>query len=220
VRAVSDFGASFVAQPDTAKTTLSATGLALVRGDRCLFEDVDLALQPGELLVLSGANGCGKTSLLKGIAGLLEFEAGEVCWKGSPVRDDRHDFHASFVWLADKVGLKADLTPLENLYFESGLRPQADTDLTTLMQRLKIERLGRLPLRSLSAGQQRRVALARLLLTDAALWLLDEPFTNLDREGRNLVTDLVHEHLGKGGLCIIAAHHDIEIDAPTRRLSM
>ena len=196
----------------------SGSGLTLFRGDRCLFRDVGFALESGELLVLEGANGSGKTSLMKAIVGMLELEAGVLEWNGEPVTEQRQVFHGSLVWLAHRVGLKADLTLVENLRFESALRPQAGDDMEPVLERLGLTRLKPLPLRSLSAGQQRRVALARILLADVPLWLMDEPFTNLDRAGRGLVLRLVNEHLEEGGMCVMAAHQDIEIDAPTKKV--
>lgn len=192
--------------------------LTLFRGERCLFTGLGFALNPGELLLLEGRNGSGKTSLMRAIAGLLEFETGEISWDGAPVRQHRQAFHDDLVWMAHRVGLKADLTLVENLRFESRLRPQSAADFDAILVRLGIERLTRLPLRSLSAGQQRRVALARMLLSRARLWLMDEPVTNLDRDGRKLVMDLVGEHLGRGGMCIMAAHQDIRIDGTVHKV--
>jgi heme exporter protein A len=196
----------------------SGSSLMLFRGDRCLFRDVEFGLESGELLVLEGANGSGKTSLMKAIVGMLELETGVLEWNGKPVTEQRQVFHGSLVWLAHRVGLKADLTLVENLRFEAALRPQASDDMEPVLERLGLTRLKPLPLRSLSAGQQRRVALGRILLADVPLWLMDEPFTNLDRAGRGLVLRLVSEHLEKGGMCVMAAHQDIEIDAPTKKV--
>ena len=196
----------------------SGSGLTLFRGDRCLFRNVEFGVESGELLVLEGANGSGKTSLMKAIVGMLELETGVLEWNGTPVGEQRQVFHGSLVWLAHRVGLKADLTLVENLRFEAALRPQASPDMEPVLERLGLTRLKPLPLRSLSAGQQRRVALARILLADVPLWLMDEPFTNLDRAGRGLVLRLVTEHLEKGGMCIMAAHQDIEIDAPMKKV--
>jgi len=201
-------------------TQLSAENLTLFRGDRCLFRGVSFALDAGELLILEGANGSGKTSLMKAIVGMLDLETGVVCWNGAPVSTQRQVFHGSLVWTAHRVGLKADLTLVENLRFEASLRPQAGDDMEPVLERLGISRLKPLPLRSLSAGQQRRVALARMLLADVPLWLMDEPFTNLDREGRALVMRLVKEHLARGGLCVMAAHQDVEIDVPVKRVTL
>ena len=197
---------------------LEATDLTLLRGERCLFEGLSFALSRGELLLLEGQNGSGKTSLIKAIVGMLELEAGEIRWNGTPIRAVRQEFCASLVWMAHRVGFKADLTLVENLRFESALRPCSSRDFAAVLERLELTRLRRLPLRSLSAGQQRRVALARMLLSAAELWLMDEPFTNLDRSGRELVLDIVGEHLARGGMCVLAAHQDVTLDAPTERI--
>ena len=199
---------------------LSGDNLTLIRGERCLFEGLEFALESGGLLLLEGRNGCGKTSLMRAIAGMLSLETGEIYWNDTPTRKQRQIFHGALVWLAHRTGLKGDLNMVENLHFESSLRPQSDRDAEAVYERLGIERLRKLPLRSLSAGQQRRVALARMLLADVPLWLMDEPFTNLDREGRKLVMELVEEHLGGGGMCVMAAHQDVEIDAPMTRIRM
>ena len=199
---------------------LSGTDLTVFRGDRCLFKQLSFALNPGELLLLEGRNGSGKTSLLRAIAGLIELESGQIAWGGMPVLEQRQEFHLAIAWMAHRVGFKADLTLLENLRFESALRPKSDDRLETVLERLGIWRLRRLPMRALSAGQQRRVALARLVLSGSMLWMMDEPVTNLDREGRTLVMEFVSEHLAGGGMAIIAAHHDIELDVPMRRIEL
>ena len=199
---------------------LSASGLTLFRGERCLFTDLAFALDAGEMLLLEGKNGSGKTSLLRAIAGLIEFEAGQIEWNGVAVKKQRQVFHGALAWLSHRTGLKGDLTLIENLRFEASLRAQKDVEFDAVLLRLGIERLTKLPLRALSAGQQRRVALARMLLTDVPLWLMDEPFTNLDRQGRALVLELVDEHLEAGGMCIMAAHQDVEIKGTTHKVGL
>ncbi|MDH3372571.1 MAG: cytochrome c biogenesis heme-transporting ATPase CcmA [Gammaproteobacteria bacterium] len=199
-------------------TKLSANDLTLFRGERCLFRHLSFALNQGELLLLEGRNGTGKTSLMRAIAGLISFEAGEIFWGDVPVLSDRQAFHGALVWMAHRVGFKADLTLVENLRFEANLRSQSGADFDEVLHRLDIDRLKRLPIRSLSAGQQRRVALARMLLSGAPLWLMDEPFTNLDREGRELVVKLTSEHLDMGGMCIMAAHQDVEIGSNAQKI--
>ena len=199
---------------------LSANNLTLIRGESCLFQGLEFALNPGELLLLEGQNGSGKTSLMRAIAGMLSLESGEIFWNDMPVNGQRQEFHGSLVWLAHRTGLKGDLTLVENLRFEGSLRRQAKTDPEVIYERLGITRLKRLALRSLSAGQQRRVALARMLMAAVPLWLMDEPFTNLDREGRQLVMDLTQEHLERGGMCVMAAHQDIEIASPIVRVRL
>lgn len=199
---------------------LSGDGLTLFRGDRCLFKYLSFALNPGELLLLEGRNGSGKTSLLRAIAGLVELESGQITWNGIAVQQQRQLFNYSLAWMAHRVGFKADLTVLENLQFEAALRPQSSREPQEIFERLGISRLKQLPMRSLSAGQQRRVALARMLLSAAVLWMMDEPFTNLDREGRALVAELVKEHLTRDGMAVIAAHQDIEIGLPMRSIRL
>jgi heme exporter protein A len=199
---------------------LSGDNLTLIRGERCLFQDLSFALESGGLLILEGRNGCGKTSLIRAIAGMLSLEEGTIFWDELPVEKQRQAFHGKLVWLAHRTGLKGDLTLVENLGFERSLRAHASRDQEEIYERLGISRLKKLILRSLSAGQQRRVALARMLLADVPLWFMDEPFTNLDREGRALVMDLVEEHCASGGMCVMAAHQDVEINAPTTRVKI
>ena len=199
---------------------LSGQALALFRGDRCLFRDLSFTVGAGELLVIEGPNGSGKTSLLRAIAGLLEFETGAVSWNGRPIREDEQGFRADVAWFAHRVGFKNDLTIVENLAFEAGLRATDVTKRNAVFERLDLAGLLELPFRALSAGQQRRVALARLLLSTAGLWMLDEPFTNLDKAGQELVVDLVRGHLEAGGTCLVATHQPIDIDGSTRRVTL
>ncbi len=198
--------------------TLTADDLLLIRGERCLFANLSFTLASGELMLLEGRNGSGKTSLLKTLAGILEPEAGEVRWNGQATRHQQQAFFGATAWLGHRIGFKRDLTAIENLRFEASLRPVRTRDIEEALERVGVLRLKKLPLRALSAGQQRRVALARVLLAAAPLWLLDEPFTNLDRDGRELVLELIAEHVESGGLCIVAAHQDIPIDVPTQRI--
>lgn len=199
---------------------LNGSSLTLFRGDRCLFDDLSFALNQGELLLLEGRNGSGKTSLLRAIAGLIELESGSVTWNDKSVISERQVFQNDSVWMSHKVGFKGDLTLVDNLLFEAKLRPQSGRDFDEVLQRLNLNKLKRLPVRSLSAGQQRRVALARLLMSAAPLWMMDEPASNLDTEGRALVTALLKEHLAGGGMAIVAAHQDIELDVPTHKVQL
>lgn len=207
--------------PDGAKILshlLSGAGLTLSRGDRCLLRNLDFALDAGELLLVEGPNGSGKTSLLRGIAGLLEFEAGDIRWRGEPVNRAFQQYRADIAWLSHRIGFKYDLTIMENLEAEAGLRPTRTDAAGPVLERLGLARLLRLPLRSLSAGQQRRVALARLLLASATVWIMDEPLTNLDAAGQSLVTELVAAHLADGGACVIASHQPIATTARVRQV--
>ena len=199
---------------------LSANNLCLLRGDRCLFQKLDFALNPGELLVVEGTNGSGKTSLLRGIAGFLDFAEGQISWDGARIQDAYQEFRADLVWLSHRVGFKGDLNLLENLKFEAALRASSMDKSAAVIERLGLARLTGLPFRYLSAGQQRRVALARLLLGNGRLWLLDEPFTNLDKAGQGLVAELIAEHLDSAGLCVVASHQAVDMDAHTIRVTL
>ncbi len=199
---------------------LSANDLCIVRGDRCLFSELEFALNSGELLFIAGSNGSGKTSLLRGIAGLLDFATGHVTWDGRKILDDYQLFRSEVVWLSHRVGFKDELNLIENLQFESALRASSMDKSAPVIERLGLARLTDLPFRYLSAGQQRRVALARMLLANARLWLMDDPFTNLDKAGQGLVAELIAEHVGSGGLCIAASHQTVEIAAPTNRVML
>ena len=199
--------------------SLSAQNLTLIRGDRCLFRDLGFSIGSRELLTIEGANGSGKTSLLRAIAGLIDLEQGLVRWNKADVKRNRQAFHANLVWMGHRPGFKGDLTLIENLRFESGLRSMMSAAEHHLV-RLGIATVTDLPFRALSAGQQRRVALARMILADAPLWLMDEPFSNLDAAGQELVIELLREHLHDGGLCVMATHRRFELDAVVRRVRL
>ncbi|HEU4655734.1 MAG TPA: cytochrome c biogenesis heme-transporting ATPase CcmA [Steroidobacteraceae bacterium] len=186
---------------------LAVRDLHLWRGERHLLRGVSCDLRGGELLQIVGANGIGKTSLLRCIAGLLPMETGEVLWNGLSIFKTRDDFNRSLAYLAHLNALKADLTPIENLRASVQLRHEVTQDqLESALARLHVLQCAALPVRSLSAGQKRRVALARVVLLDAPLWILDEPITNLDREGIAIVEQCIAEHLNRGGMVLTAAH--------------
>jgi heme exporter protein A len=197
---------------------LSGQHLTLIRGDRCLLRGRAFALKRGELLMIEGANGSGKTSLLRAIAGLIDPDEGSVYWKNKDVKHHRQAFHANLVWMAHRPGFKGDLTLLENLRFEAGLRPMTTSMADHHLERLGLAALTDIPFRALSAGQQRRVALARMIMAEAPLWLMDEPFTNLDAAGQDLAIEVLTEHLQKGGLCAMATHRRFELDATIHRM--
>lgn len=194
-------------QTDSSQAMLDVRELHLWRGERHLLRGVSFALNAGELLQVVGPNGVGKTSLLRCAAGLLPPESGEIRWRGAPVAAHRDTYQQQFAYLAHVNALKADLTALENLHFGVRLRRQVATSvLRDTLERMQIGHCADLPVRSLSAGQKRRVALARIFLTQAPLWILDEPVTNLDAAGIELFERSMSGHLADGGMILTAAH--------------
>lgn len=184
---------------------IAVENLAVARGGRTLLRGLDLAVQAGEVLHLRGGNGAGKTSLLEVLCGLRQPLEG-----GFRQRPEPQELH----WLGHKNALNLALTPLENLGFWCGLNGVADNTLLPVLQRLGIERLRHRPCRTLSAGQKRRCALARLLLAPRPLWLLDEPLDGLDVQGLGLFAQLLAEHLGRGGGAIVTSHQPLPPGVP------
>lgn len=194
---------------------LEICDLECVRGDHRLFTGLDFSLNGGELLRLRGSNGSGKTSLLRMVCGLLEPEAGEVRWQGEDIRQQRDEFNEALTYLGHHNGVKAELTPYENLRISCRLSGRAVTD-DRLYEALEIIGLGGredLPTQVLSQGQKRRVALARLLLSDTPLWVLDEPFTALDVAAVEMLCAVIAGHLQKGGMAIVTTHQEVSIRA-------
>jgi heme exporter protein A len=172
-------------------------------------------------LHVSGPNGAGKTTLLKVISGLLRPEQGSVTWLGQPIGRNRAQYQSVMAYSAHEPALKADLTALENLHFAVGLKRRAEMkELRGSLERTGVARCADLPARVLSAGQRRRVALARILAFNASVWLLDEPYANLDTAGAALVSDLLQEHVEGGGLALVVAHRDLTLRCPVRRLEL
>jgi heme exporter protein A len=192
---------------------LEVNQLHLWRGDRHLLKGLTFALRSGELLQLLWTNGTGKTSLLRCLAGFLYAEEGDVRWQGRDVREDRDAFHWDMAYLGHESALKAELTARENLTFACALRTRhAPERVGAALEAVGLGSIDpRLQVRNFSAGQKRRVALARLSLWDARLWLLDEPATNLDAAGQAVLEKLLATHLAQGGAAIVATHRVIEL---------
>jgi heme exporter protein A len=194
--------------------------LHLWRGDKHLLRGVSFALEAGQSLQLLWANGTGKTSLLRCLAGFLHAEEGDIHWGGKAVHEDRDAFHWDLAYLGHDTALKADLTALENLRFACALRAsRSHAQLQSALESVGLAKIDpRQPVRSLSAGQQRRVALARLSLWNAKLWLLDEPASNLDAAGQAVLEELLKLHLESGGAAILATHHALALPQAHCRL--
>lgn len=187
-----------------------AKDLECIRDDRLLFDDLSFAVNPGEALVLEGSNGSGKTSLLRILCGIRLPESGKLCWDGVDIFKLGPEFHEHIAYLGHKDGHKPDLTPLENLRIARGLgKAREDITLEEALEQVGLYGFEDVPTRNMSAGQQRRLAIARLLVTDAKLWILDEPFTSLDRKGIEQMERLFEEHLHKGGMAAMTTHHRV-----------
>jgi heme exporter protein A len=200
---------------------LSLDRVHVWRGDRHVLKGVSLTLEPREILHVVGPNGVGKTTLVRVASGLSRPEQGSVAWLGRPLGSVRAEYQAALAYAAHEPALKGDLTPVENLRYMIGIRRKiTPSEIHAVLARTGVEPCAELPVRVLSAGQRRRVVMARVLATRASLWLLDEPFTNLDAAGRALVSELLAEHVRSGGMALIVAHQDIEIDAEVRRLEL
>jgi heme exporter protein A len=192
---------------------LTATGLSCVRGERRLFSGIDLAVGPGEWLHLQGENGAGKTSLLRILVGLTPPAEGEIRWKGEGIRALGEDYRREMVYLGHHAAVKEDLTALENLQIAAALDGAELDEREALAALFRMGLKGReeLPVRVLSQGQKRRVLLARLLARKAPLWVLDEPFTALDVKAVQLLSDLIAEHVGAGGMAVLTSHQSMPI---------
>ena len=194
------------ATPDDTAPPLAAVGLACRRGDRVLFKGLDLSVQHGQVVWLRGANGRGKTSLLRLLAGLSTPEAGQVKRSGE------------LLYVAHANALKEDLTVLESLRFLARLHglDVDDAALTEALRRFGIASRRNAPVRTLSQGQRRRVALSRLALTPSpAVWVLDEPFDALDVEGIATLNDVITRHAQAGGAVVLTSHQALTLSAPT-----
>ncbi|MCU0841593.1 MAG: cytochrome c biogenesis heme-transporting ATPase CcmA [Thiobacillaceae bacterium] len=193
---------------------LSVHDLACARGERTLFTDMSFGLKGGQLLLVRGGNGRGKTSLLRLLCGLATPLAGEVRWRGESIRSARDAYHREMTYVGHVNGVKDDLTPLENLRMAAAIadRPLDEAHALDTLRTLGLERCLDLPARVLSFGQRRRVALSGLVVAGALLWILDEPLTGLDVHGVALVESLLRAQVGRGGAVVMTTHQPLALD--------
>jgi heme exporter protein A len=190
----------------------AAVGLHCVRGDRELFNGLSFELRSGDILHISGANGSGKTSLLRILAGLHDPEGGEIQWEGQSIRQARSSFLHNLQYVGHLGGVKTELSPLENMRCFAALALQPAAAATdSIIERLGLAGFEHEPAYRLSSGQRRRIALSRLLLNPARLWILDEPFTALDAKGCELLVQLVDAQLQNGGMVAFASHSHTDL---------
>ncbi|MDY6840102.1 MAG: cytochrome c biogenesis heme-transporting ATPase CcmA [Pseudomonadota bacterium] len=196
---------------------LQAVDLRCERDERILFRDLSFAILPGTVTRVEGPNGSGKTTLLRMLAGLNDGWSGNLLWCGKPRSGQREEFLRNTLYLGHRPGIKPLLTAMENLRaLTAGRRPLPDTVLGQALEGTGLTGFQDVPCRNLSAGQQRRVALARLLIADEPLWLLDEVFTAIDAGGVGAIEDLLLQRAAEGGAVVVTTHHDLRLPGMQR----
>ena len=194
---------------------LQGNNLVCVRGDRRLFKDVNFTLEAGGLMKVGGPNGSGKTSLLRMLCGISEPAHGEIRWLDDSIRALGGEYYGAMTYLGHLSGAKDDLTAIENLRISSAL---AGEEISEVEARAALKHIGLggreiLPVKVLSQGQKKRVALARLLVCNTTLWILDEPLSALDVSAIKLIKELLEQHLAQGGMVVMTTHQEIDIVA-------
>lgn len=197
-------------QPQAPETLLGGLGLWCERDDRVLFSELDFAWQAGQIVRISGPNGSGKSSLIRILLGLSASYEGELFFKGQSMAKGVYEFREQLLYLGHQVGVKTSLTPEENL---SWLCPDATQDeIYAALAKVGLRGFEDVLAQGLSAGQQRRVALARLYLQAKPIWILDEPFTAIDKDGVAQLEARIIEHAQNGGLVVLTTHHQLAVD--------
>ncbi len=190
---------------------LETRELSCIRNDRLLFEHLDFTLEAGQMLVVEGPNGCGKTSLLRILTGLRLADGGEILWRGDPIDRLAGDYYEQVAYVGHHDGVKDELSCLENLRLARAMGVPSKQELDQVLEQVNLSAYSETEVGSLSAGQKRRLALGRLLATDSKLWILDEPFTSLDGTSMSMFASLFERHLEQQGLIVMTSHHDISL---------
>ena len=188
---------------------LKGTGLSCIRDDRVLFEGLAFELVSGQVLLLEGKNGSGKTSLLRILCGFREPDVGQVFWCGDAINDSQ--YYADMAYVGHLDGVKKELTVLENLKVSLALGRSGQYSIQQALNKVHLADYDDVLVQALSAGQKRRLSLARLLITQNIVWILDEPFTSIDKQGIALIETLMSEHCAHGGMIVLTSHHDIDL---------
>lgn len=188
---------------------LEIKNLSCIRDDRVLFKGLNFKLKNNQVLLLEGKNGCGKTSLLRIICGFREQDAGELLWDAQGINDS--DYFAKMAYVGHLDGVKKELTVIENLKVSLALGQAGKYSIEDALDKVHLAGYDDSLVQSLSAGQKRRLSLARLLITQKTLWVLDEPFTSIDKQGIMLIESIMHEHVADNGMIILTSHHDLNL---------
>jgi heme exporter protein A len=194
--------------------------LSCIRDDRELFTDLSFSVHAGQVLLLEGKNGSGKTSLLRIICGFREPDSGTVSWCEEEIPQSQ--YYSDMAYVGHMDGIKKELTVHENLRLSMALGQPGKLTIQQALDKVQLTGYDDTLIQALSAGQKRRLSLARLLITHNVLWILDEPFTSLDKQGIELIELLMAEHCKNGGMIVMTSHHDVNlngVDVKTIRLS-
>lgn len=203
------------------KPLLKVVDLFCERDERILFDGLTFNLSAGELLQVEGANGSGKTTLLRILSGLSGDFEGLIYWCDEPLEQVKDDFLSSLLYFGHQPGVKGMLTPTENLQWYSAIHPALLVDkIPTALEIVGLKGYEDVPCHSLSAGQNRRVSLARLYMNTAKLWILDEPFTAIDKRGVVAKEKLLADHVTAGGSVILTTHHDLTSCGPVTKMNL
>ncbi|MCY9845645.1 cytochrome c biogenesis heme-transporting ATPase CcmA [Vibrio caribbeanicus] len=199
---------------------LEVSQLTITKGEYTLFDALSFAISPGELVQIEGRNGTGKTTLLRLLIGLGQYDKGLIQWKGATIRSNREEFHQDLLYIGHQTGIKPELTAFENLAFFCSMQRTTKLGNQEIYDALlKVGLVGKedIPVAKLSAGQQRRAALARLWLSEQILWILDEPLTAIDKQGMQILESLFIQHTSKGGIVVLTTHQDMFKNHPKLR---
>lgn len=200
---------------------LQVENLFCERDERILFEDLNFTLNAGEVIQIEGQNGSGKTTLLRILSGLSSNFEGDIYWQDQPISEVRDQFLGDLLYFGHHPGVKAILTPEENLRWYAAMHPCSDESKIALaLDKVGLSGFEDVPCHTLSAGQNRRVSLARLYLSHARLWILDEPFTAIDKRGVAEKERLILSHAEQGGSVILTTHHELGVREHVRRLNL
>jgi heme exporter protein A len=198
---------------------LEISNLDCSRGDHRLFSELSFSLDFGQIMQVKGANGSGKTSLLRTLCGFIVPDEGDIIWRGENIRDLDEEYYAEMMYLGHLNAIKDELSALENLRISAGLSgfELDEKEALAALRRMGLRGRELLPTKVLSQGQRRRVALARLLVSDAKLWVLDEPLTALDVGAVALIQELIEEHLQGQGMVIFTTHQPLQVSGVDMR---
>lgn len=205
--------ATYSSFPVSPNAALEARGIACVRGERTLFSKLNLQVLAGQCLHIRGENGVGKTSLLRLLTGLASPESGDILWDGNSIKDVASEYHGKLLFLGHRDALKEDLSALENLRMFAAIDGilLSDQDAFTSLWRFGLKGREDLPVNCLSAGQKKRVLMARMVTRRAQVWILDEPFNALDTHATQELLGLIAEHLEGNGLVVLTSHQPLSI---------